>query len=261
MPIVTIITDFGWRDHYAAAMKGVILQIAPKTTIVDVTHDIPRHDVLHGAFVLCETAKWFPPGTVHLAVVDPGVGTARRIIVGRYGGQFVVAPDNGLISFLHQQLPAEEVRVLENPRLMMPLVSSTFHGRDVMAPAAAHLAAGRRLQEFGPLTDRVDALKIAHAVVTHDHCLLGQIIHVDGFGNLITNIGVDDLKPIYRWRPDAHVYVAETSVGPVRQTYADVAPGEPIALVGSSGLLEVSVNGGSAQDRFRPPPGTAIELK
>jgi S-adenosylmethionine hydrolase len=249
MPIITLTTDFGLRDHYVACMKGVIMQIAPKATLVDVSHDIPSHRIMQGAFVLAEVLNWFPPGSVHLAVVDPGVGTPRRILIGKYAGRLVVAPDNGLITFVHQRYPIEELRVVENSRFALPNVSATFHGRDIMAPAAAHLAMGRRPQEFGPQTDRVEVLQVAHPTLDAQHCLTGRIIYVDKFGNLTTNIGPNDLSVVLRHRPAAQVYLGETCIGGVQSTYGNVAAGSPIALIGSS------------QDHLGPAPDTVVQVK
>ena len=151
--VITLLTDFGTQDWYVAAVKGVILQIAPEATIVDVTHDLGPQDVVQAAFVLRQTLKWFPPGTIHLAVVDPGVGSNRRLLAGRYAGQYVVAPDNGLITMVHHELPVEAVHWIANRSYALRSVSATFHGRDIMAPAAAHLAAGVAVRQLGPPTD------------------------------------------------------------------------------------------------------------
>ena len=260
MAVVTLITDFGCRDHYVASVKGVVLSISPQTVIVDVTHKVERHNVLHAAFVLRETVPWYPDGTVHLAVVDPGVGTDRRIIAARCGRHFVVAPDNGLVTLLHRHMRLEAVRVVQNPQLATAEVSATFHARDLMAPAVAHLAAGGRFAELGPATDHLEVLQISEAVATGDASLKGQVIYVDAFGNLISNIGAEDALSLVSRRPDTRVYVSGRCVGPLRHSYADAPVQEPLAVIGSSRLLEVAVNRDSAARRFDAGVGTDIEL-
>jgi S-adenosylmethionine hydrolase len=261
MPIITLASDFGLRDHYVAAMKGVILQIAPAATLVDLTHEIERHNVLHGAFILRQAMPWYPQGTIHAVVVDPGVGTRRRIIVGRYAGQFVIAPDNGLISFLHHEVPVEEVYAIDPARVGLNSISRTFHGRDIIAPAAARLAAGARLRDLGTPTDHVEVLQIAHPQWIGNQAVRGRVIYADIFGNLITNLKAEDVAAVHRLRPQAQVTLAGEVVGPVRGTYGEVAAGEPLALIGSTGLLEIAVHGGSAKERFRASPDAVIELK
>ena len=261
MPVITLTTDFGLRDHYVACMKAVIMGIAPKATIIDATHDVESHNVTHGAFILAELINWYPPGTVHLAVIDPGVGTQRRILIGRYAGHYVIAPDNGLITFVHHRYAIEDLRVFENGRFALPNISSTFHGRDVMAPVAAHLAAGRRPADFGPQTDRVEVLQIVHSTHNAQHGVTGRIIYVDKFGNLTTNISHHDVVSALRLRPNAEVHLAGERIGSIQVTYAHVGNGIPLALMGSSGYLEIAVNGGSAFDRFKPAPDAAVELR
>jgi len=253
-------TDFGTRDAYVAAMKGVILQTAAQANIVDITHEIEPHNVLHGAFVLRHTVPWFPRGTVHVVVVDPGVGTDRRILVGRFAGQFVVAPDNGVISLLQRDIRADEMRVVENRRLMLPQVSSTFHGRDIMAPVAAHLATGTSLRDVGPATDRAEVLQLPEATLDAEYRLTGQLLYTDHFGNLITNIARSDLALTFKHRVHVEVRLDGTSVGPIRKAYQDVDPDEPLALIGSSDMVEIAVRDGSASARFRPTATCPIEI-
>ena len=159
MSLITLITDFGTRDYYVGAMKGVILQIDPQATIVDITHDIEPHNVVHGAFVLRQSLPWFPQRTVHVVVVDPGVGSDRRILAGKYDGQVVLAPDNGLISLVHRELPLEEIYAVQNTQYFRNPVSRTFHGRDILAPVAAYVATGLSLDKLGPAADRVEVLE------------------------------------------------------------------------------------------------------
>lgn len=261
MSLITLVTDFGMRDHYVGAIKGVIHQLAPKSVIVDVTHDVGPHDVLHAAFVLRQIWPWYPPGTVHLAIVDPGVGSPRRILVGRYAGQTVVAPDNGLISLVHRELPLEALHVAENPRYFLPKVSNAFHGRDIMAPLAARLSTGLPLERVGSPTDRIEVLQLAKAEFLQGHAVAGAVLYVDRFGNLVTNITREDLVPTIRHRHDVKVHLGETCVGPIRTCYEDVPPGEPLALIGSADLLEIAVHRGSAAKRFQSTPGSKVEVR
>lgn len=248
-PIITLTTDYGTRDHYVGAIKGVILGISPDVRLVDITHDIEPHNIQHAAFVLRQIWSWYPEDTVHLVIVDPGVGTDRRIILGRYDGRYVVAPDNGLISSVHREFSPEAMHVVEDQRFMLAQCSTTFHGRDIMAPVTAHLANGVRLREFGRATDRVELLTTEHRATQTDDGISGSILYVDRFGTLITNVNAEQLARAGSggaW----HVVVNDDPVGPVRLKFADVQPGEPLALIGSSGLLEIAVNRGSAVDRF-----------
>jgi len=261
MAVITLLTDFGTRDHYVAAMKGVILQITPDARLVDVSHEVDPQDVVRAAYLLRQVWDWYPPGTVHLVVVDPGVGSRRRIIAGRYAGRYVVAPDNGLISMVHHELPLEAVHVVENRKYMLPAISATFHGRDIMAPVAAHLAAGLALRNLGPPTDHVDVLQLAAPQRTADHGISGQVLCADRFGNLITNITRHDLLPTHQHRRNVKVYLGDVCIGPIHTSYHEVATGQPLALIGSSDHLEISVNCGSAEKNFAPPRGAKVEVR
>ncbi len=257
MAIITLTSDFGLRDHYVGAMKGVILSIAPETTLIDLSHSIGAQDILEGAFVLNHAAREFPPGTVHLAVVDPGVGTARRAIAFASGGHLWVGPDNGLLSFAlaHSTSP---VRQISHPKLTSRLLSSTFHGRDLFAPTAAHLANGFALDEIGPIATEPLLLPEASPQRQHD-LIAGQIIHVDHFGNLVSNITaahIADFSSSPVIRLGDHPPISHLST-----TYADVAPGQSLALIGSSGLLEIAVNGGSGSTELGADRRTPITIE
>jgi hypothetical protein len=260
MPLVTLITDFGTRDYYVGAMKGVILGIAPDVRIVDVTHDIEPHNILEAGFILWQIWPWYPPGTIHLAVVDPGVGADRRIILGQYGGGYVIAPDNGLITLLQRDVPADAMYIVENRHYFVSQPSGTFHGRDIMAPVAAHLARGVKPREFGRLTDRLEVLLETHGAERTRSGLRGRVLHVDRFGTLVTNIGKEQLAAPDGSRRTWQVLVNKQPIGAVRSTFCDVAAGEPVALIGSCGLLEIAVNRGSAVERFGPADTVRIEL-
>ena len=240
MRIVTLISDYGTRDHYVGALKGVILSVAPDVRLVDVTHEIDPHNVLAGAFVLRQIWPWFPPG----------VGTDRRIILGRYGGQYVVAPDNGLITLVHRDLPAEAMHVVENRQYFLPKLTATFHGRDLLAPVVGHLARGVEPRDFGPVAERLEMLSVSPCGDVTGDGVYGKVLYVDRFGTMVTNIRHDQLATIAGPSSPVDVEVDGASLGPIRSTYSDVPPGAPIALIGSCGLLEIAVNRGSAAERF-----------
>lgn len=233
-PIITLLTDFGTADSYVAEMKGVLLSRAPGATIVDISHQIAPGDVAAGQYVLARTWRHFPQGSVHLAVIDPGVGTPRRALAATAAGHFFVGPDNGLLSFL----PAgREARFVSLP--VADKAAPTFHGRDVFAPAAAALATGTSIQELGsPVTDPHHS---PLPTPRHDGVgVVGEVVHVDRFGTLVSNIAGDAVQSGVRIRVD------ETDVGPLQRTFRDVARGALVAFVGSGGTVEIAVRDGSA---------------
>ncbi len=261
MAIVTLTTDFGTSDHYVACMKGVILQIAPTAYLIDVTHQIGRHDVVHAAFVVRQVFEYYPRGTIHVVVVDPGVGTTRRLLALQYSGQTLLAPDNGVASLVHRDAQLNDIRSIENLELFRRHVSSTFHGRDILAPVAGFLAAGGAIANVGPQVQQLEILNLPRALVLPDGGLEGQVLYKDTFGNLISNISREDLRGCLARRPQAEVYVGALRIGPVRRAYADVPPGEIIALMSSAGALEVAINQDSAATRLRAGPGSSIIVR
>lgn len=261
-PLVTLTTDYGFRDGYVAAVKGVVLGVAPDATLVDVTHQIEPGDIRHGAIVLASVWSWFPPGTVHLAVVDPGVGTHRRIVVARYSDRVFVGPDNGLITLVVRRWPREAMRVLENPTWRLDSVSATFHGRDIVAPAAARLALGAAIEESGPACGDPVLLPIPEPFHESDGQVRGAVLHVDHFGNLVTNVTADEIPPEARAGDDrAAVLVDGKPIGLLRRTFGDVPLGEPVAYIGSGGFLEIAINCGRAVDRFGPDPRVQVTFR
>jgi S-adenosylmethionine hydrolase len=247
-PIITLTSDFGLRDYYVAAMKAVLVQHCPDARLIDVTHQVPRHDVLCGSITLERAVDGFPRGTVHLAVIDPGVGTDRRILLVRINQQLVVCPDNGLITWawrLHAPAAAHELT-------WRPAKSSqTFHGRDVMAPVAGRICAGADFDSLARPIDDPILLDIAPAPSTS-----GRIIHVDIFGNATTNIEHRVVRDI----EIRNVRVRGRRLGKLRRTYWDVAPGKPLALIGSSGLLEIAVRDGDAARQLKLRIGDEVQL-
>ncbi|MBW1918192.1 MAG: SAM-dependent chlorinase/fluorinase [Deltaproteobacteria bacterium] len=242
--LITLLTDFGCQDGYVGIMKGVILGINPQVTLVDLSHDLPPQDVIGAALVLQAAHPYFPPDTIHLAVVDPGVGTARRGLALRVRNQFWVGPDNGLFHLVLEGQPDFRAVGLENPAYFLPQVSATFQGRDVFAPVAAYLSTGVPLDRLGsPVIDPVP-LNLPVPEIS-SRCLRGQVIHVDHFGNLISNIRFSDLENWLQGRP-INLQVGNTRITRLVRTYAQVAPGELIALKGSHGYLEIACAQGNA---------------
>lgn len=257
--IITLTTDFGLKDPYAAEMKATILDISPNATIVDVTHDIAQFNIRMGAYVLASAAPYFPKGTIHVAVVDPGVGTKRRplLMQTRYG--FFVGPDNGLLTLAAEQQGIRSIREITNKRLMLPQVSSTFHGRDVFAPAAAHLANGVAPAEFGP--EIKDAAEPSFAKVTlKKGVLAGEVLHVDNFGNIITNISEKDAA-CFRVAGVVNVQLPNQKLRlKFCEAYGEVNLQEPIAIIGSHNYLEIALNQGDAAEKFKVRAGDKIQL-
>jgi len=258
--IISLTTDFGLADGYVGTMKGVILGIDPTATIVDVSHDIRPQDVREAAFILYAAYPYFPQGTIHVVVVDPGVGSERRAIALRTPRATFVAPDNGVLSYVVARERVEEIVDLTNPRYHLSPVSRTFHGRDIFAPAAAHLARGIPLAELGqPLTDIV-AFPLPRPQVRPDGTIVGQVIHIDRFGSLITSIMSTDLRghPLLR---EGIVKIKGQSIRGIANNYAEVAPGKLLALIGSSDHLEIAVSGGSASQTLEAKVGDEVLLK
>lgn len=254
--VITLTTDFGVDSPYVAAMKGVILSIHPAANIVDITHSVPPQDVRRGALVLDETTPWFPAGTIHVAVVDPGVGSSRRILYAQFGGQQYIAPDNGLLSRLALRGPASRMISLEAPEFWLPRVSATFHGRDIMAPAAARLSLGLPAERLGPPT--TDFIKLVWPeVVILPRTIKGSVESIDSFGNLITDITEQKLADVPR---DERVRIAcdEHETLGIFRTYSDQPPATLMALIGSHGKLELAIVGDSAAAMLGIGTGTPV---
>jgi S-adenosyl-L-methionine hydrolase (adenosine-forming) len=242
-PVIALLTDFGVRDHYAGTMKGVILGICPDATLVDISHELPPHDVLAGALELGASYRYFPAGTIFLVVVDPGVGSARRAIAADIGDYKFVAPDNGVLTLVVDDHPPKRVVELNERRYARPTVSRTFEGRDRFAPAAAWLAKGVDLGALGRSAGALSRLEMPKPVV-ESGTIHGEVLRVDRFGNLVTNID----RRIFDTRAGAslEIRIGGHQVSRVVSTYGDAAPGEICALFGSTDQLEIAANGASA---------------
>jgi hypothetical protein len=246
MGLVTLLTDFGTKDYFVGAMKGVILTINPQARIIDITHAITPHDVRSAAFTLVNYYKNFPRGTVHLCVVDPGVGSARRALLVESDDYFFLAPDNGLLSFVFDESEKQNApfRVFEltNPKYFAREISRTFHGRDVFAPLAAHLSNGIKSEEFGAEIKDFVRFEIPKPGQISAFETEAEIIHIDHFGNVITNLKADDLPVKFALK------VNETHLEKHRKFYAEAEKGEIFTILGSAGYLEISAFQDSAKD-------------
>lgn len=257
--LLTLTTDFGTRDAYVAAMKGVILGIAPAVRLIDVSHEIAPQDVMEAAFVLRSALPFFPPGTVHLVVVDPGVGTARRPVAVRHNDRYFVGPDNGLFPLLLDGEAPDALVTLDRPDVWRaPTLSTTFHGRDLFAPVAAHLAAGRTLAEVGSPLAQLAPLHWA-LPIADEQGIQGWVVHIDHFGNCITNVSRALFERRRAGRP-IKCFAGSAIVDAVDDTYGAVETGEPLLLFNSSDFLEIAVNVGNASELLGIRKGAPVHI-
>ncbi|MFZ8844723.1 SAM hydrolase/SAM-dependent halogenase family protein [Thermoflexus sp.] len=277
MRVITLTTDFGDEDGYVGTMKGVILSIAPDVRLVDLSHHIPPQDIRRAAFVVAEAAPYFPPGTIHVAVVDPGVGSGRRALIVETERALFVGPDNGLFSFILDNHLEARCYAIEEPAYRLPQVSYTFHGRDIFAPAAAHLARGVPPAAFGPpVTDPVRLPP--PRLDLEEERIVGEILHADRFGNLVTSIGrlqwqgaalvlQPAFGPLARRFPvlfragEARVEVGDRVLSGILHTFAEAKPGELIAYPGSSGFLEIGLVNGCAAAALEARRGDPVVVR
>ncbi len=265
-PRITLTTDFGLHDPFVGIMKGVIAGICPAAQVVDITHSIAAFNLLDGALAIWQAWRYFPAETVHVIVVDPGVGSERQPVLARMGSHWFVAPDNGVLTMVEREVLRSNGsawhRRITNSRYMLPTQSNTFHGRDIFAPAAAHLAAhiergNVAAETFGPVVESIIQLPVPEPVRNSDGSIEGVILKADRFGNLMTNLAADDFPEV------GTGWVIE--IGPLRisrfvRFYAEAEQGEVFAILGSSGLLEIAMNRGSALETTGVQPGTKFRL-
>jgi S-adenosylmethionine hydrolase len=249
--IITLTTDFGQRDSFVGAMKGVILSIAPDAQIIDLAHGISAGDILGGAFALMTAAPNFPAGTIHVVVVDPGVGSERRAVAIRTSHAIFLGPDNGVLSWALRKEASPEVRAVENPEVMLPRVSATFHGRDVFAPAAAWLVRGRQFADLGPELDAFQRLSWPSLTPVPEGWRT-EVIHVDIYGNAITAFPGEQAASVQ------NVTLPGGQRIPFQPFYSAVPEGNPLAVLGSSGFVEIAINRGHAAKELRISPGTPV---
>lgn len=255
---ITLLTDFGTSDYFVGALKGVILSVNTAVTIVDITHEIPPQDIATAAFTLLASYQSFPVGTIHVVVVDPGVGSSRRAIAASAGGQFFVGPDNGLFSYVFEREPPEKIVQLTNETYFRHTVSNTFHGRDVFAPVAAALSTGARLDSFGPEVS--DSVKLESLTPTrlNTSALKGKIIHIDHFGNCVTNFDKQALKGI----ESPSLRLKRRRIDEIRHSYNEAKRNEDVfAIWGSAGFLEISANQRSAAALLKLKRGDKVILE
>ncbi len=257
-PVIALLSDFGSRDHYVGTMKGVILGICPDATLVDISHEIPPHDVMEGALQLAAAARYFPAGTIFVAVVDPGVGSRRRGVAVDTGDYRFVGPDNGIFTQVLAELPPKKAVELTERRYGRPTVSRTFEGRDRFAPAAAWLAKGTHLPALGRAAADLIRLDIPAPEIA-EAAIRGAVLRIDRFGNLVTNV---DRKSFERFASGRQVQVSvgDRSVERLVATYADIPQGEVCALFGSTDHLEVAANSGSAADMLGLARGVPVNI-
>ncbi|HZD39851.1 MAG TPA: SAM-dependent chlorinase/fluorinase [Terriglobales bacterium] len=255
--LITLTTDFGYADPFVGIMKGVLFGINPQAQIVDLNHGIPPQDIMAAALVLRYSAAYFPRGTIHVVVVDPGVGSARRPLLIESEGSHFIGPDNGVLSLVMEGEEQPRIFHLSNPRYQLQPTSSTFHGRDIFAPTAAYLSLGFAPEEFGEMTDQCAQL-FWPTVLKTDTTLTGEIVYIDGFGNLSTNIDATDLKN--RPKERLRIILRDLSILGLAANYAAVEPGEYVALINSWGLLEIAVCQGSARQRSRARVGDKVQV-
>ncbi len=251
-------TDFGTKDGYVGAMKGVILGINPQSTVVDITHEIPPQGVFEGAFVLGNTYRSFPVGSIHLGVVDPEVGTQREALLVETENYYFVGPDNGLFTWIYRKEEVKRVLGIRNRDFFQRPTSQTFHGRDIFAPIAAHLSLGRKPEEFGVRLDRWSEIDIPEPRIT-DKGLMGEVIHIDRFGNLITNLPRRVLEPVAEREP-LQIHVLGKRISGVKTAYGEARRGELMAIFDSFDLLEISLMGESAEEALKAAKGDRVEL-
>ena len=255
--IITLTTDFGLQDYYVSAMKAVILGIAPDVRLIDISHEIPSQDIMAGSWVLKNSSLLFPSGTVHLVVVDPGVGTDRNPVAVKVRDHYFVGPDNGIFSLITEEHNYEAVK-LDNDQFWREETSNTFHGRDIFAPVAAHLSRGEPLSELGSTIDELVTYRWAVPVADKDG-VQGWVIHIDKFGNLVTNLSELLIDEVVGER-DIKIYLGNTILDEIVSTFGAVPEGEPAAFIGSSGMLEIGINKGNAAEMLGVQKGAQISI-
>ena len=259
-PIVTLTTDFGTNDHFVGAVKGVILDIVPEAAIVDISHAVQAFDVLDGALAISQAYSYFPTGTVHMVVVDPGVGTARRPILASSDGYHFVAPDNGVLSMVYAREERIHVRHITSDHYFRQPVSHTFHARDVFAPVAGYLAKMVDSHKFGDEIEDYVRFAAPKPKPAGDNKLRGVVLKVDRFGNLITNVTPEDAPALFAPNAAFKIVVGSKEISDIRTAYAEGAPGEVFAVLGSMGYLEIVANRAAAAQLTGAGKGSEVSI-
>ena len=260
-PIITLTTDFGLTDHFVGTIKGVILEIARDVEIVDISHSVQAFDVLDGALTISQAYSYFPAGTVHVVVVDPGVGTARRPILATCDKYHFIAPDNGVLSMVYAREERVHVRHITSNHYFLQPTSNTFHGRDIFSPVAAYLAKGVDPLKFGEEVEDYVKFSAPRPKAVNETTLRGVVLKVDRFGNLITNITPQDAPMLFAAEAAAFkIVVGKREVTQIRQAYAEGAPGEVFGIVGSMGFLEIAANRAAAAQVIGAGKGSEVSI-
>ena len=264
MSIITLLTDFGLEDAYVGIMKGVVLSVNPSAAIVDLTHQIESFDLNQAAFIIKSSYRYFPEGSVHVVVVDPGVGSQRAIIALKMNGHIFLAPDNGVLTLVIDEGDIETIVRVENPDYFLKPVSQTFHGRDIFAKVGAHLSLGADLEQLGrPVTKKeLMRLSIPEPLISEENELVGVIVFIDSFGNCITNIDLNCLESFYHTDSGKRlqVIIGQQKLDGLSENYESVRQQRPLAIIGSFGYLEIAVSCGSAQRYFEAQNGDRVRV-
>jgi len=262
--MITLLTDFGTKDEFAGVMKGVILSVNPCATIVDITHHIDAQDVFQAAYIIQSAYKYFPKGTIHVVVVDPGVGSNRRILAAEIQGYIFLAPDNGVLTLAIDNEETGRIIHVENSEYFLKSVSNTFHGRDIFAPVAAHISKGLDIRRLGKPLSKKDLIRldILKPYISDNNELIGVIISVDRFGNLITNIDSDCLESFCKADMGKNfvIHIGKDKITGLSQSYAGVKHHHPLAIISSRGYLEIAVNCGDAKSYFNVEKGDMVRI-
>lgn len=264
MAVITLTTDFGTDDAFVGIMKGVILQVHPKATIIDITHRIAPQDLVQAAYTVAYTWKYFPENSIHIIVVDPGVGSDRRIIALRKRSQIFLAPDNGVLTPVLQEHGEEQIYLVTNTRYFLTPVSQTFHGRDIFAPVGAQLAKGLPINALGKPIDGTDLVRLNNLQphITANGVVSGVVVSIDHFGNLISNIDWNFIRDHFpaATQSSLRFYIGDQAIAGLSASYDSVEPGSPLAIIGSRGYFEISVNCGNARQYFGMRQGDPVKV-
>lgn len=260
--IIALLTDFG-DTHYVGIMRGVILSINPNVVIVDITHNIRRHNIVEGAFILLNTYKYFPAKTIFVIVIDPGVGSSRKAIIVKCKRYIFIGPDNGVLYPSIIEDGVEDIYMITNRKYMLENISQTFHGRDIFAPIAGYVSRGIKLSEIGPKLNLSEIAKITfNKPIIRDKKIIGEILYIDGFGNIVTNIDANIIKKLCIGRHRISLEIAEHKyMLPLVKSYSDVDRGKPLLIIDSFNMLEIAINGGDASKYFSTKNGDKIIIE
>ena len=264
MPVITLLTDFGIADEYVGVMKGVMLSICPSVSVVDISHQLDPQDIAQAAYMVPAYFHYFPEGTIHIVVVDPGVGSQRAVLAVHLRKHFFIAPDNGVLSLLLRDQKSDTIIEVTKSEYFLEPLSTTFHGRDIFAALGAHVACGTKIGALGCRRQIEDIVHLDDLTcqVTEKSEIIGKIVSIDRFGNLISNIDANQLCAFCQAEPSRQIYIimGSLTICGLTKTYADAAFEEPLALIGSRGYLEIALNGANAQKRLKARRGDRIRI-